>query len=45
MTVFFVIWLVVPIVFLSFSASKLPGYILPAIPAGTLLLADMSAGA
>ncbi len=40
MTVFFVIWLVVPIVFFSFSASKLPGYILPAIPAGTLLLAD-----
>ncbi len=37
---FLVIWLVVPIVFFSFSASKLPGYILPALPAGTLLLAE-----
>jgi 4-amino-4-deoxy-L-arabinose transferase-like glycosyltransferase len=34
------IWLLVPIVFFSFSHSKLPGYILPAIPAGTILLAD-----
>jgi 4-amino-4-deoxy-L-arabinose transferase-like glycosyltransferase len=33
-------WLVVPIVFFSFSRSKLPGYILPAIPAGAVLLAD-----
>jgi 4-amino-4-deoxy-L-arabinose transferase-like glycosyltransferase len=32
-------WLVVPIVFFSTSESKLPGYILPAIPAGSLLLA------
>jgi 4-amino-4-deoxy-L-arabinose transferase-like glycosyltransferase len=31
-------WLVVPIVFFSISQSKLPGYILPAIPAGALLL-------
>ncbi|MGA9800905.1 MAG: glycosyltransferase family 39 protein [Terriglobales bacterium] len=37
---FLVIWLLVPVVFFSFSASKLPGYILPAIPAGTLLLAE-----
>jgi 4-amino-4-deoxy-L-arabinose transferase-like glycosyltransferase len=37
---FLVIWLVVPVVFFSFSASKLPGYILPALPAGTLLLAE-----
>lgn len=29
-----------PIIFFSFSQSKLPGYILPAIPAATLLLAD-----
>lgn len=36
---FFLIWLIVPIVFFSFSRSKLPGYILPALPAGTLLLA------
>ena len=33
-------WLVVPVLFFSFSQSKLPGYILPAIPAGTVLLAD-----
>jgi 4-amino-4-deoxy-L-arabinose transferase-like glycosyltransferase len=37
---FLVIWLIVPLVFFSFSASKLPGYILPALPAGTLLLAE-----
>lgn len=37
---FLVIWLVVPVVFFSFSASKLPGYIVPAIPAGILLLAE-----
>jgi 4-amino-4-deoxy-L-arabinose transferase-like glycosyltransferase len=38
--VFLVIWLAVPIAFFSFSSSKLPGYVLPAIPAGTLLLAE-----
>lgn len=32
-------WLVVPVVFFSFSQSKLPGYILPAVPAGAVLLA------
>ena len=37
---FLVIWLVVPVAFFSFSASKLPGYIVPALPAGTLLLAE-----
>ena len=37
---FLVIWLVVPVIFFSFSQSKLPGYILPALPAGTLLLAE-----
>jgi len=31
-------WLIVPVVFFSVSQSKLPGYILPAIPAGALLL-------
>jgi 4-amino-4-deoxy-L-arabinose transferase-like glycosyltransferase len=31
-------WLTVPVVFFSISHSKLPGYILPAIPAGALLL-------
>ena len=33
-------WLVVPVGFFSLSQSKLPGYILPAIPAGAVLLAD-----
>jgi len=32
-------WLIVPVVFFSLSQSKLPGYVLPAIPAGGLLLA------
>lgn len=35
-----VIWLAIPIVFFSISQSKLPGYIVPALPAGTLLLAE-----
>ena len=39
-SVFACCWLVVPVVFFSISQSKLPGYILPAIPAGALLLAD-----
>ena len=34
------LWFVIPILFFSLSHSKLPGYILPAIPAGTILLAD-----
>jgi 4-amino-4-deoxy-L-arabinose transferase-like glycosyltransferase len=33
-------WLIVPVVFFSISQSKLPGYILPALPAGALLLTD-----
>jgi len=37
---FLTLWLLLPIIFFSFSYSKLPGYILPAIPAGTILLAD-----
>jgi 4-amino-4-deoxy-L-arabinose transferase-like glycosyltransferase len=40
LNVFLVIWLLLPIVFFSLSRSKLPGYILPAIPAGALLLTD-----
>ena len=38
--VFICCWLLVPVVFFSISQSKLPGYILPAIPAGAILLAD-----
>lgn len=38
--VFACCWLLVPILFFSFSRSKLPGYVLPAIPAGAVLLAD-----
>jgi 4-amino-4-deoxy-L-arabinose transferase-like glycosyltransferase len=38
--VFSAIWLAVPVLFFSFSQSKLPGYILPALPAGAVLLAD-----
>lgn len=38
--VFACCWLIVPVLFFSVSQSKLPGYILPAIPAGALLLAD-----
>ncbi len=37
---FLTIWFLLPIVFFSLSQSKLPGYILPAIPAATILLAD-----
>ena len=37
---FLVIWMAVPVAFFTLSQSKLPGYILPAIPSGTLLLAE-----
>ncbi|HZR33247.1 MAG TPA: glycosyltransferase family 39 protein [Terriglobales bacterium] len=40
MGVFFLIWAAVPVIFFSLSQSKLPGYILPGVPAGTLLLAE-----
>lgn len=32
-------WLIVPLVFFSFSGSKLPGYILPSVPAAIILIA------
>jgi 4-amino-4-deoxy-L-arabinose transferase-like glycosyltransferase len=38
--IFAVTWLLVPIIFFSLSQSKLPGYILPAIPAAAVLLGD-----
>ena len=34
------IWLIAPVLFFSISQSKLPGYILPAVPAGAVLLAE-----
>ena len=34
---FLLLWIVIPIIFFSVSRSKLPGYILPAIPASALL--------
>jgi len=37
---FLLIWVLVPILFFSASHSKLPGYILPAVPAGALLVAE-----
>jgi 4-amino-4-deoxy-L-arabinose transferase-like glycosyltransferase len=40
LSAFLVLWLVFPTLFFSISQSKLPGYILPALPAGTLLIAE-----
>ena len=36
---FAAVWLLVPLVFFSFSGSKLPGYILPAVPPALILSA------
>lgn len=33
-------WLLVPLVFFSFSGSKLPGYVLPALPAAIILAGE-----
>ena len=38
---FAVAWLALPIIFFSFSGSKLPGYILPALPGVALLVGDL----
>ena len=37
---FLVLWAIFPVVFFSFSDSKLPGYILPAVPPITILCGD-----
>ncbi len=37
---FSISWLLVPLVFFSFSGSKLPGYILPSLPAALILTAE-----
>lgn len=38
--VFALAWLVVPVLFFSASGSKLPGYVLPALPGATLLIGE-----
>jgi 4-amino-4-deoxy-L-arabinose transferase-like glycosyltransferase len=43
-SVFACCWLVVPVFFFSISQSKLPGYILPSVPAGAILLANYLLG-
>ena len=39
-TLFLLIWMFVPVLFFSASQSKLPAYILPAVPAAALLVTD-----
>jgi len=39
--IFALAWLVMPVLFFSFSGSKLPGYILPVLPAAALLAAEL----
>jgi len=41
---FLLIWLLIPVLFFSASQSKLPGYILPATPAGALLVSEYIRG-
>jgi 4-amino-4-deoxy-L-arabinose transferase-like glycosyltransferase len=38
--IFALLWFAVPLVFFSFSGSKLPGYVLPILPAGALIVGD-----
>jgi len=38
--VFALAWLLMPLVFFSFSGSKLPGYIVPVLPAGALIAGE-----
>ena len=40
LSAFLLIWIAVTVTFFSISQSKLPGYILPAIPPGTILLSQ-----
>jgi 4-amino-4-deoxy-L-arabinose transferase-like glycosyltransferase len=40
LSLFLTVWLVAPVLFFSLSQSKLPGYILPALPAGALLVTE-----
>jgi 4-amino-4-deoxy-L-arabinose transferase-like glycosyltransferase len=38
--IFLVLWLLIPALFFSLSQSKLPGYILPGLPAASILLSE-----
>lgn len=38
LTLFVTLWFVIPVIFFSISQSKLPGYVLPSIPAAALLV-------
>ena len=38
--VFAIAWVAVPLIFFSFSGSKIPGYILPVLPAASLLVGE-----
>jgi 4-amino-4-deoxy-L-arabinose transferase-like glycosyltransferase len=40
LNVFCLIWMLAPVLFFSVSQSKLPGYVLPVLPAGAVLLAE-----
>jgi len=40
LSIFLLLWTALPVIFFSISRSKLPGYILPAIPAAALLTAN-----
>lgn len=40
LSLYLAIWLILPVIFFSISQSKLPGYILPALPAGSLLVVE-----
>jgi len=44
LSAFLVIWIAVTVVFFSISQSKLPGYVLPAIPPGIVLLSEYVRG-
>lgn len=38
--IFLIVWLIFPLAFFSLSGSKLPGYVLPALPAAALLAGE-----
>ena len=40
LVVFAFVWLLFPLLFFTFSSSKLPGYILPSLPAAALLIGE-----